>query len=159
MAEISLERFFPYRLNRIADAVSQRFRRIYRDRFGLTVPEWRVLATLGQFRLITAKEIGQHSGMHKTKVSRAIAEIERRRWLKRQTSAVDRREEILALTAEGRRAYASIVPGMLACERDLFAALGASHARSVLQAVQRLEAVLGLQAARSLDRETLRRRN
>jgi DNA-binding MarR family transcriptional regulator len=159
MTDIELERFFPYRLNRIADAVSQRFRRIYRDRFGLTVPEWRVLATLGQFRLITAKEVGQHSGMHKTKVSRAVAEIERRRWLKRQTSPVDRREEILMLTAEGRRAYASIVPGMLACERDLFAALGASHARSVLQAVRQLEAILGLKTQRSLDRDTPRVRN
>jgi DNA-binding MarR family transcriptional regulator len=144
MAEIKLEEFFPYRVNRIADAISLRFRKTYRDQFGLTIPEWRVLATLGQFKRTTAKEIGRHSGMHKTKVSRAIREIEQRRWLTRQVSAADRREEILMLTREGRRAYTSIVPGMLSNERALLDELGAASAKAVLVALERLERVLNL---------------
>jgi DNA-binding MarR family transcriptional regulator len=147
MATIKLERFLPYRVTRIADAVSLRFRRIYRDRFGLTVPEWRVLATLGQFKLMTAKEIGRHSGMHKTKVSRAIVGIEQRRWLKRRPNPVDRREELLTLTLEGRRAYDAVVPGMLAGESDLLAALGMAQSKSVLAALDRLETVLDLRGS------------
>lgn len=155
--EIALERFFPYRVSRIADAVSQRFCRIYRAQYGLTVPEWRVLATLAQFKLMTAKEIGLHSGMHKTKVSRAIRECEQRRWVRRQVSPIDRRVESLRLTPEGRRAYASMVPKMLVCENDLLNELGRDQSKAVLIAFNKLEAMLGLDTrptgrhVRSLD--------
>ncbi len=47
--------------------------RTYKERYGLGVPEWRVLAHLGQYAPITAKAIGAHSRMHKTKISRAVA--------------------------------------------------------------------------------------
>ena len=150
MNTIELEHFLPYRMNRIATAVSRRFRRVYGDRIGLSIPEWRVLATLGQYGTSTAKDIGRHSDMHKTKVSRAVAELERRRWLKRQTNLDDRREELLTLTAEGRRTYANLVPGMLALERELLGGLGPDTTEGLMAALQNLERVLGLhRAARS----------
>ena len=95
MADLALESFLPYRLNRIAAAVSQDFRSVYGPHHDLTIPEWRVLATLGQSEKISAKEIGRHSSMHKTKVSRAVRALEERRWLTRRESEEDRREEIL----------------------------------------------------------------
>ncbi|WP_114189497.1 MarR family winged helix-turn-helix transcriptional regulator, partial [Microvirga aerophila] len=87
MAKLELERFLPYRLNRISTAVSQEFRSVYGPHHDLTIPEWRVLATLGQFDQMGAKAIGAHSSMHKTKVSRAVRALEERRWLKRRESS------------------------------------------------------------------------
>ena len=84
MTKLKLETFLPYRLNRISAAVSREFRSVYGPDFDLTVPEWRVLATLGQFEVATAKAIGAHSAMHKTKVSRAVKALEDRRWLRRR---------------------------------------------------------------------------
>ncbi|MET0169638.1 MAG: MarR family transcriptional regulator, partial [Aliihoeflea sp.] len=55
-ATLELETFLPYRLNRLADAVSRDFSSIYRDRHGMTRPEWRLLATLGQYGTMTATE-------------------------------------------------------------------------------------------------------
>ena len=81
-----------------------------RDRYGLTRPEWRTLATLGEFGTMTATAIGEHSSMHKTKVSRAVAELESRKWLTRTPDAADRRIEHLALTKAGRGAYRELVP-------------------------------------------------
>ncbi len=107
---LSLEEFLPYRLNRLADAVSRDFSRLYRDRFGLTRPEWRLLATLGQYGTMTATAIGQHSAMHKTKVSRAVTALEERRWLRRAPDATDRRVEHLTLTKAGEEAYRELVP-------------------------------------------------
>ena len=72
---LDLESFLPYRLNRIADVVSRRFAAVYRERHGLTRPEWRALATIGQFGTVTASRIVEHSAMHKTKVSRAVAAL------------------------------------------------------------------------------------
>ncbi|WP_435370010.1 hypothetical protein, partial [Acinetobacter baumannii] len=70
-AKLELETFLPYRLNVLASIVSQGLSGIYAKRYGIGDPEWRVMATLGQFGAMTAKDIGGHSHMHKTKVSRA----------------------------------------------------------------------------------------
>jgi DNA-binding MarR family transcriptional regulator len=143
MAKIQLETFLPYRLNRIAAAVSQDFRSVYGPHHDLTIPEWRVLATLGQFEEISAKEIGQHSSMHKTKVSRAVRALEERRWLKRRESEADRREEILTLTASGQKAYREIVPKAVEFERRIVDELG-PEAKPFLVALERLEKILKL---------------
>jgi DNA-binding MarR family transcriptional regulator len=138
MAKLQLESFLPYRLNRIAAAVSQDFRSVYGPHHDLTIPEWRVLATLGQFEEISAKEIGRHSSMHKTKVSRAVQALEERRWLKRRESEEDRREELLTLTALGRKAYREIVPKAVEFERRILDELG-SETELFLAALDRLE--------------------
>ncbi len=143
MTKLQLEAFLPYRLNRIAAAVSQDFRSVYGPHHDLTIPEWRVLATLGQFEQISAKEIGRHSAMHKTKVSRAVQALEERRWLKRRESEEDRREEILTLTASGRKAYRDIVPKAVAFERRIVEELG-PEAGPFLTALERLEEIFRL---------------
>nr|WP_112662469.1 MarR family transcriptional regulator [Microvirga flavescens] len=138
MKKLELEHFLPYRLNRISTAVSQEFKAVYGRHHDLTVPEWRVLATLGQFEEMSAKDIGRHSSMHKTKVSRAAKALEERRWLKRRESPLDRREEILSLTSLGRRTYADIIPRAVAFEERILKMLG-PDARALLAALDRLE--------------------
>ena len=143
MAKLQLEQFLPYRLNRIASAVSLDFRFVYGPHHDLTIPEWRVLATLGQFEEISAKAIGQHSSMHKTKVSRAVRALEERRWLKRRESEEDRREEILTLTPLGQKIYRDIVPKAVAFERRILDELG-PEATPLLGILERLEHIFRL---------------
>ena len=140
MADLELETFLPYRLNRIAAAVSQDFRSVYGPHHDLTIPEWRVLATLGQSEKISAKEIGRHSSMHKTKVSRAVRALEERRWLTRRESEEDRREEILSLTMQGRKVYKDIVPKALAFEKQILDRLG-PEAQDLLTTLGHLETI------------------
>jgi DNA-binding MarR family transcriptional regulator len=147
MVILKLESFLPYRLNRVSATVSQEFRSVYGPHHDLTIPEWRVLATLGQFDEISAKAIGVHSSMHKTKVSRAVRGLEERRWLKRRGSDEDRREEILTLTTLGRKAYTDIVPRAVAFEERMLTALG-PDAASLLSALDRLEKVLRISSRR-----------
>jgi DNA-binding MarR family transcriptional regulator len=138
MTKLALEEFLPYRLNRLSAAVSQAFRAVYGPHHDLTVPEWRVLATLGQFETMSAKEIGAHSAMHKTKVSRAVRALEERRWLARRESPDDRREEILRLTPLGRKTYGEIIPRALAFEARILETLGPDADR-LLKALRHLE--------------------
>jgi DNA-binding MarR family transcriptional regulator len=109
-APLKLEQFLPYRLNVVASLVSQALSRIYADRYGIGVPEWRVLVTLGQFGMMTGKAIGVHSAMHKTKVSRAVAQLERRKLLARRANRADLREAFLSLTPAGRDVYDAAAP-------------------------------------------------
>lgn len=140
--KLQLETFLPYRLNRLADAVSREFSRLYKDRFGLTRPEWRLLATLGQFGTMTATAVGTHSAMHKTKVSRAVAELERRRWLARKVDGEDRRVEHLSLTKAGLDAYRDMVPVALAFQNRLMAVLPKGDQAALLSGISGLETAL-----------------
>jgi DNA-binding MarR family transcriptional regulator len=142
-AVLSLEAFLPYRLNRLADAVSREFQRIYKDRQGLTRPEWRALATLGQNGIMTATAIGEHSSMHKTKVSRAVAELERRKWLTRTVDGNDRRVELLSLTRAGEKTYRELVPLAKAFEDALMAKLGEKERAALAKGLSALEAAIG----------------
>ncbi|TIU51909.1 MAG: MarR family transcriptional regulator [Mesorhizobium sp.] len=137
---LELESFLPYRLYRLADAVSREFSKIYSDRLGLTRPEWRTLSGLGQRGTITATALGEQSAMHKTKVSRAVAELERRRWLTRAPDESDRRVEHLALTKAGLAAYREMVPLAKAFESQLLARLDLSDRSLILAAIAKLEA-------------------
>lgn len=114
-----LEAFLPYRLNRAAEVISLRFLALYKETYELTRPEWRVLAALGSAGPLTATAIGQHSAMHKTKVSRAVFELEQRRWLKRTQDRDDRRLELLTLTAAGTKAYRGMIKLARTFEADL----------------------------------------
>ncbi len=89
----------------MANLVSQALSRVYARRYRIGVPEWRVLVTLGQYGVMTGKDIGAHSHMHKTKVSRAVAVLEKRKLLSRRANRDDMRESFLSLTASGRAMY------------------------------------------------------
>ena len=120
---LTLATFLPYRLSVVSAVVSQGLARIYGERFGIGIPEWRVLATVGEFRSITAKAIGAHAQMGKVKVSRAAVALEARGLIGREPNADDRREAFLALTREGEAIYREIAPLALAYERDVLAGL------------------------------------
>jgi DNA-binding MarR family transcriptional regulator len=136
---LELERFLPYRLHHLADLVSRDFAQVYKDRLGLTRPGWRVLAGLGQNGTMTATALGAQSAMHKTKVSRAVAELERRRWLARTPDENDRRVEHLTLTKAGLAAYREMVPLARAFEAELLHRLHASERAAIDTALKALE--------------------
>jgi DNA-binding MarR family transcriptional regulator len=142
-SSLDLDGFLPYRLDILAEAVSRALSRLYKDRYGLAVPEWRVLAHLGQYAPITAKAIAAHSRMHKTKVSRAVAELERLGFLARTGSNADRRAELLSLTAKGKAAYADLAPKAAGFAGQLLKELSAAERKALETAIDRLLKKLG----------------
>ena len=118
-APLKLEQFLPYQLNVVANLVSQALSRVYARRYGIGVPEWRVLVTLGQYGVMTGKAIGAHTHMHKTKVSRAVSLMEKRKLVVRRTNRADMREALLSLTGTGRAMYEELAPHALDFARRL----------------------------------------
>jgi len=139
---LDLDRFLPYRLDILAEGVSRALSRIYYERYGIGVPEWRVLAHLGQYAPITARDIGARSRMHKTKVSRAVGELERLGFVRRMESDTDRREALLSLTAKGRAAYDDLAPRAVDFARQLLDDLTTAEQRALDSAIDRLLAKL-----------------
>ena len=107
---LSLSTFLPYRLNVVAAVVSEGLARRYGHRFGITIPEWRILATLGEAGSVTATAIALQTHMGKVKVSRAAASLEARGLIRRNSNPQDMREAFLLFTPAGEAVYNDIVP-------------------------------------------------
>jgi DNA-binding MarR family transcriptional regulator len=141
---LELAQFLPFRLNRLAEAVSRNLSEIYQERFGLEIPEWRVLVTVGQREECTAQHIALSTRMHKTRVSRAVASLEQRRLIVRASGSRDGREMHLQLTKAGNRMYAELVPLALAREEVLLSCLTRAEQRTFATMLSRMELSLGL---------------
>ena len=121
--ELALEHFLPYRLSVLSNRVSRAIARRYSKAFGLSIPEWRVIAVLGRRPGLTAKDIAEATEMDKVAVSRAVARLVAARRVACETDPGDARRQILALTPLGERVRARIAPMALAEERKLLSAL------------------------------------
>jgi DNA-binding MarR family transcriptional regulator len=137
-APLKLEQFLPYRLNVVASVVSQALSRLYAARYGIGVPEWRVLVTLGQYGMMTGKAVGAHSHMHKTKVSRAVAQLEKRKLLTRRANRADLRESFLSLTPAGRAIYEDLAPIALDFAKRLSEVIEPADRAAFERAIDRL---------------------
>jgi DNA-binding MarR family transcriptional regulator len=144
MDDFALERFLPFRLNRLAAEVSLRLSGIYAARFGIDIPQWRVLATLSSGPATTAQDIAASTRTHKSTVSRAVKALEKRGLVERAGAENDGRMFRLKLTAEGRKLFKSIAPLVLGFERDLEREMGSANARALDRGVGALEAALRL---------------
>ncbi|WP_439527305.1 MarR family winged helix-turn-helix transcriptional regulator [Pannonibacter sp.] len=142
---LRLESFLPYRLSILSEVVSRALSRIYSDRFGIAIPEWRVVATIGQYGKVTARDVGAHSHMHKTKVSRAVAALEALGYVARTPNPDDMRESFLELTPKGEAMYRELVPQARAFSDALLATLPAAAVADLDELLSRLQ-----EAARQL---------
>jgi DNA-binding MarR family transcriptional regulator len=120
---LDLERFVPYRLSVLSNRVSNAIARQYSERFGLSIPEWRVMAVLGGAPDLSASEVARATEMDKVQVSRAVASLMQAKRVQRQTDSADARVTRLSLTSKGRAIYDEIAPAALALEAQFLDAL------------------------------------
>jgi DNA-binding MarR family transcriptional regulator len=118
-AKLDLDRFVPYRLSVLTNRVSGAIALHYSERFDLSIPQWRVMAVLGQRPNISARDVASRTAMDKVQVSRAVAALMRARRVARSGDAQDGRVTRLSLTRQGKAIYDEIVPLALHLE-ELF---------------------------------------
>ncbi len=136
--EFDIQHFLPYLLNQAADRSSLEFQRYYKSRYSMLRTEWRVLFHIGRFGGITAKQICDRAGLHKTKVSRAVRALELKRFLTRETQAADRRNETLELTTAGRAAFDELCGAAARFDRDLMAGFTAAEGQVLRQCLVKM---------------------
>lgn len=122
-AKLDLDHFMPYRLSVLTNRVSSAIARHYSDRFDLSIPEWRLIAALGQTPGLSARELVQRTAMDKVQVSRAVASLLADKRLTREAHESDGRVVHLSLSPRGHAIYEEVVPLALALERKFLAAL------------------------------------
>jgi DNA-binding MarR family transcriptional regulator len=120
---LQLENFLPYRLSVLTNVVSTAIAGAYRERFGLSIPAWRVLAVLASTPDRSAAEVAQSTAMDKVAVSRAVNTLLRQGRVARRVARADRRRSVLRLTAAGRHVHAAVAPVARTYERALLQSL------------------------------------
>jgi DNA-binding MarR family transcriptional regulator len=137
--ELDLNQFLPYRLNSLADRISQALAELYEERYQINIAQWRVLAWLSHCDELTAKKICAYTNMDKARVSRAIQALEERGLVSRTPSPTDQRLQDLHLTAAGQALLAKLIPEAQAWEAELVATLNAGEYRDLLNVMRKLE--------------------
>ncbi len=139
-APLELGRFLPYRLSVTAESISRAFAASYERRFGLTIPEWRVLAVLGQGEAgpRPTQAVIEATGMDRVKVSRAVTRLADKGLVTRRIAPEDLRSQILVLSRKGQALYRQIVPLAHAMQAELTTGLGAEDLAMLDRVLERL---------------------
>jgi DNA-binding MarR family transcriptional regulator len=116
---LQLDRFLPYRLSVLSNLVSSAIAGSYSSRFGISIPEWRVMAVLAMQPELSAAQVAERTAMDKVAVSRAVSSLLEKGRIERSVSPGDRRRSILKLSVEGARIYREVVPLALRHEQSL----------------------------------------
>src|SRR3981189_1492244 len=144
-SKLDLFRFVPFRLNRLAAEVSAALSSEYQERYGLDIPEWRVVATLG-FRndACSAQYVAHCTRTHKSAISRAVAALLRRQLVERVENEDDRREYRLRMTRKGKALYEELIPRLLRKEQEILSCLSAQERKDFALMLGKIERSLDL---------------
>ena len=133
---LDLEQFLPYRLSVLSNRVSGNIAKLYGDRYGLAIPSggsspsWRCTSS--------ASEVSDRTAMDKVAVSRAVARLLERGFIKRETHGDDRRRSVLALSAAGFEVYETIAPMVIEITRKLMSVLSEEEEQVLEKLILRL---------------------
>jgi DNA-binding MarR family transcriptional regulator len=137
-SKLTLSEFLPYQLSITSNAVSDLIARSYRGRFGLKIPEWRVMAVLGERPSATQRDLVTLTQMDKVTVNRASKELVDRGLIARAPNESDGRSHHLALTEVGRELYHQIVPLALSVEAEIEEILGGEQTGALEEMLAKL---------------------
>jgi DNA-binding MarR family transcriptional regulator len=136
--ELRLEYFLPYRLAVLSTTISATVARAYDKRFGVSIPEWRVIAVLGRFPGLSAVEVAERTMMDKVAVSRAVTKLIKNGHIDREFADTDKRRSILNLSEDGKRLHDEIAELALQFERDLLLGFSTEELDSLNSLMERL---------------------
>ena len=138
---LKLDDFTPYRLSFTSNLVSDAVAGVYRTLFGLSIPEWRLIAVIAEDGGITQQAIGLRTRMDKVSVSRAAIALAARGLVARRSNPDDRRSHRLVLTAAGTTLYQQIAPKALELEARIFGGFEPAALAGFVAMLRQIDAV------------------
>jgi len=144
--DFKLEDFLPHRLAVAAARVNRLMSHRFEEASGVSIPEWRVLAVIGRFGVLSPSAVGDRTTMDKVKVSRAAASLVARGLLKQSQDPTDGRGRLLRLTRKGATACQNLMPLAHGIEEELARGLGRAEWTALQKALVRLDQhVIGIE--------------
>ena len=139
--------FLPYRMAITSNAVSGLIAGEYHNQFGLKIPEWRMMAVLGDAGSLTQRDLCRAALMDKVAVNRACKVLEERGLIRRSPNEADGRSHHLELTEAGRAMHGQIWPQAFSIYEQVFAALTPKETEKLRMLLEKV-----LRSARAIER-------
>ena len=118
-----LDDFLPYQMSTTSNAVSDLISNDYKSKFGLKIPEWRVMAVLGSRGVSTQRELVEATLMDKVTVNRAVKTLADRALLDRSPNNADGRSHHIMPSQTGEELYDQIMPAAEIMEQKVMLVL------------------------------------
>lgn len=138
-SKLSLGEFLPYRLSVVAETVSALIAKGYERQFGITIPEWRVLAVIGENGRMTTQQVIDHTRMDRVRVSRAVIRLADKGLVARVANPADARAQILDFAPDGAEIYRQIIPYARTIQRKLAESLRQDEAKQLIAILEKLD--------------------
>lgn len=138
-SSLQLQKFLPYRLSVFSNNISSLLASLYTEKFGISIPEWRTVAVLGEEPGLTSTQIAKRVAMDKVAVTRAVQNLIEKRLVRRSSSQVDGRVSHLNLTKSGIKIYDEVVPMALAVEREVWGVLVPEEQNDWIEMTSKME--------------------
>lgn len=126
---------FSYNLQRLAGISSRIASLELKDRFGLSVIEWRALAVLDFLNGATLNLLAQRAGVQKSQMSRLVADLEQSGYIEREMHPTDKRSTILQLSAKGKKLVRAVLDHSRERNRKMLSTLSAEERRVLMTLV------------------------
>ena len=148
---LNVEDFLTFRMNRLSNALRTNLTKAYLEDFGLSLPEWRLLALVARFSPLRFSEVTARSGMDKGQVSRTLRVMAGRGLTKTKTikERGSRSTEALAapvmvsITPKGTALYKAVLPVARKRQADILLTLNDAERSSLYSIIDKLSATIG----------------
>jgi DNA-binding MarR family transcriptional regulator len=137
-AKAGLEQFLTYRLHVLTKLAERGIGERYQERLGVTLPEARVIASVGSFGPFSIMDLARHANLDKSQASRAAEALIKQGLVQREASEADGRVVLISLTAEGRELYRKVMPIARKWNTDLFDCLDENEKAAFGAALDRI---------------------
>ena len=132
--------FLTSRVLKLSNTLGLYSSRRYRDEFGLTLPEWRVLSVVAYSEPTTAREISRILATDKGWIGLSADSLRRRGYVSGTPDKRDRRRTLLTLTEEGRKKHEAVLAVSTWRQERLMACLPDGAGDLFIECLERLQA-------------------
>lgn len=137
-AKLPLQEFIPYKLAVVANRLSQSIGSLFEKKYGIQIPEWRILMALHSCGPLAPNEVVEHTSMDKGRVSRAQRRLVELELVSVSNDPRDGRRQVLFLTRKGAGMCAAIIPAARETEAWFLSVLPDRERRALDKALSRL---------------------
>jgi len=138
MENLTLDDYVTYRVSVLAQMFGREASRKYHARWGLSLPQYRILTLLGKLGPTALRDLTDHSQMDKGQVSRVVSQLDAKRLVVRQPDERDGRRQILTLTKSGEDLYRQTIGAAEARQREILSVLSPEELVTLRTALDKL---------------------
>ena len=136
LKKFDLNDYLPCQLATLTQSIMRSVASLFEDRYGISLPEWKVLAIIRDKPSLSAVAVARLAQMDTVAVSRAVTKLLDRGLVFREIDSEDRRRSVLNVSAEGQELHDQIAPLASKLEASLLEELSEEEQRVFAKAIR-----------------------